>query len=40
MMDAAGVDTSLFKPHSTTAASTSAAKAAGVSVDELLNQAG
>ncbi len=40
VMDAAGVDTSLFKPQSTRAASTSAAKAAGVSVDEILIQAG
>ena len=40
VMEKAGIDTSVFKPHSTRAASTSAAKAAGVSMDEILSQAG
>ena len=38
VMEKAGIDTSVFKPHSTRAASTSVAKAAGVSMDELLSQ--
>ena len=40
VIEKAGIDTSVFKPHSTRAASTSAAKAAGVSMDEILSQAG
>ena len=39
-MIAAGIDTKLFKPHSTRAAATSRAKAACIPIHEILNTAG
>ena len=41
-MKAAGIDTTVFKPHSTRGAATSAAKAANVprGIQELMNTAG
>ena len=39
-MKAAGIDTTVFKPHSTRGAATSAAKAANVPLREIMNTAG
>ena len=39
-MKAAGIDTTVFKPHSMRAAATSAAKAANVPLQEIMNTAG
>ena len=39
-MQAAGINTSVFKPHSTWGAATSAAKAANVPIHEIMNTAG
>ena len=39
-MEKAGIDTTIFKSHSTRAASSSAASAAGVPLDEILSQGG
>ena len=39
-MKAAGIDTNIFKPHSTRSASTSAAKAANVPIQEIMTIAG
>ena len=39
-MKAAGIDTTVFKPHSTKGAATSAAKAANVPIQEIMNTAG
>ena len=39
-MKAAGIDTTVFKPHSTRGAATSAAKAANVPLQEIMNTAG
>ena len=36
----AGIDTTVFKPHSTRGAATSAAKAANVPIQEIMNTAG
>ena len=36
VMTAAGLDTSIFKPHSTRSAATSAAKVADVPLDEIM----
>ena len=36
----AGIDTSMFKPHSTRAAATSAAQLKGISLTEIINVAG
>ena len=38
-MTSAGVDTTIFKPHSTRAAATSKAKTASVPIQEILNTA-
>ena len=40
VMTAAGIDTSIFKPHSTRSAATSAAKVADVPLDEIMATAG
>ena len=40
VMTAAGLDTSIFKPHSTRSAATSAAKVADVPLDEIMAIAG
>ena len=40
IMKAAGVNVEIFKPHSTRSAATSAAKAAGVPIDEIFKTAG
>ena len=40
VMTAAGLDTSIFKPHSTRSAATSAAKVANVPLDEIMATAG
>ena len=40
VMEKAGIDTTIFKSHSTRAASSSAASAAGVPLDEILSQGG
>ena len=39
-MKAAGIDTTVFKPHSKRSAATSAAKAANVPIQEIMNTAG
>ena len=39
-MKAAGIDTTVFKPHSTRGAATSAAKAANVPIQDIMNTAG
>ena len=39
-LSAAGIDTAVFTPHSTTAASTSKAKAQSVSMDIIMSLAG
>ena len=39
-MKAAEIDTTVFKPHSTRGAATSAAKAANVPIQEIMNTAG
>ena len=39
-MKDAGINTSVFKPHSTRSAATSAAKAANVPIHEIMNTAG
>jgi hypothetical protein len=39
-MTNAGVDTQIFKPHSTRAAATSKAKTASVPIQDILNKAG
>ena len=39
-MKAAGIDATVFKPHSTTGAATSAPKAANVPIQEIMNTAG
>ena len=39
-MEAAGIDTKVFKPHSTRAAATSKAKAACVPIHDILRHAG
>ena len=40
VMTSAGVDTTIFKPHSTRAAATSRAKTASVPIQEILKTAG
>lgn len=40
VMTSAGVDTTIFKPHSTRAAATSKAKTASVPIQEILKTAG
>ena len=39
-MKAAGIDTTVFKPHTTRGAATSAAKAANIPIQEIMNTAG
>lgn len=40
VMSSSGIDTDVFKPHSTRAATTSKAKAVGVPINDILSQAG
>ena len=39
-MESAGIDNAVFKPHSTRGAATSAAQAANVQIQEIMNTAG